>query len=188
MSLKKIIDQINETILPDCIEDSKVYGLAQSVVRTRNDEEENSIELLPGIVEHAGDIRYVGLDDEYKLQIYHKLISITAGKKAGRGSTDDLYNIYNCCMIVFNDRNKTRLRADEVFLIIQSNFPDVIALAPYRTISAMIKNVILDDQGVFESEYKGTEFDLPAHQNLFQINYTIESTFSKACFDTCPEI
>lgn len=183
MSVSLIIEEINESIaIPGCLGQGKIYCLANSIVRRTG----SQYDLLPGIIAKDGEITYVGLDDVESIIIYHKLLSITCQTKPGRGMADDLVNIYRCCMIVYMSREKMDMIPDEVFLLIQASTPDMIRLEPYRTIVIKFQNVDLDDQSVFEREYKGTDFRLPANHNIFQINYNIESTFSRICFNKCP--
>ncbi len=179
MSLVNIITEINENI-PECAY-GRLYGLAQTVIRTRGEK----FEFLPGIVADGGDIEYVGLDDDEPIIIYHKMLGIGCKTLPGTGNDYDIVNTFNNCMIVFNDRSKSQMRTDELLALIQSNIPSLLKVPPYRTVKMAFSNVAVDDMKVFESEYQNTEFRLPANKNLFQINYIIESTFNKKCFDKC---
>lgn len=181
MSVSNIITEVNKSI-PECLK-AKVYGLAQTVIRTRAGDE---YEFLPGIVSDNGEVKYVGLDDTESIIIYHKCKGITCNTKPGRGDSYDVLNVYDNAMIVYSDRQKTKLRPDELVLLIQANLPSTITLAPYMLIAVKFLNVVLNDQVVFLQEYKETDFRLPANKNLIQINYSIETTFQKRCFKECP--
>lgn len=181
MSVSKFIDEINKKIPPV---HGKVYGLANSIVRIRKD---LSIEMLPGIINKDGEVFYVGLDDVEPFIMYHKSGSITPISKAkGTGNTDDIVNSYNNSVIVYNDRKRTGMLPDEIVLFLQSVFPEMIRMEPYKTVSVRFSSVVLSDQAVFASEYQNTEFKLPPGKNLIQVNYIIESVFRKGCFEKCP--
>ena len=185
MPLRSFIDMINVP-LQDLIKGSKVFGLAQLVIRTSGTVQE----ILPGIVDLKGDIQYAGLDDVSSMRIYHRNTGITTAIATGKGFGDagnDLINTYQMSMVVFSDQQKVKKFPDELFLYLQANIPEFIKLEPYKTIAIKIGSVILDSKTVFDKEYAGTDFKLPAEKNLFQINYTIESTFKKGCFQKCPD-
>jgi len=185
MLLRDFIDKINADILT-LVKGIKVFGLAQSIIRTVGTEQE----LLPGIVNRSGEIEYVGLDDDNAVRIYHRNAGITTARSTSKGYADDqsdVINTYQMVMIVYIDHQKSKMYPDELFLFIQANMPDAIKSEPYKNISIRTTNTIMNSQLVFAGEYAGTEFKLPAEKSLFQINYVIETTFAKKCFKKCPE-
>lgn len=183
MSLSKLIQEVNEPLI-ECLPDGVVYGLAQSMVRKVGTE----LETLPAVVNHDGEGKYVGVDDDFGVIVYHKSLSIVCREVKGHGDFNDIVNTYTNCMIVYLDRKRLSIRADQLLLLIQAVFPSTIKLPPYKTVAIKFASVIMDDIAVFASEYKGTSFSLPAEKNIFQINYGIEATFSKNCFKDCSNI
>lgn len=186
MLLRSLIDELNKSFT-GIIPGLKTYGLAQSIVRTVGTEQE----LLPGVAGKDGEIKYVGIDDTAPIIIYHRNSGITTTRVTNRQGYGDglsnLVNTYQMAMIVFIDHKKTKLYPEELFLFLQSNIPDAVKSEPYKNISIRTTNVILNSQLIFSAEYAGTAFKLPVEKSLFQINYTIESTFDKNCFAKCPE-
>lgn len=186
MSLNKFIEVINEP-LKKLISGIKVYGIAESIARTKG----SVVEIIPGIVGNDGEIKYVGINDLDSVIIYHKANALGVKPSAVRkGYGDDpnnFVNAYAMSMIIYMDRSKTKLTPDQFFLFIQANLPFKIEQDPYALILIQINTVILNSQAVYDSEYKGTENKLPANHSLMQINYTIESTFNQNCFEKCPE-
>ena len=89
--------------------------------------------------------------------------------------------------IVLLPESVTKIFPEELFLFLQANFPEEIRSNPYKKVFIRTTNVILNSQQIFSAEYAGSNFLLPAEKSLFQINYTIESTFKKDCFAKCPE-
>lgn len=181
MALNKFIEIINKPLL-GLVQDIKVYGLAQAVVR--------GTQTMPMVVDKDGEMHYVGPDDLQSVIVYHKVgnVSVVLSQTVrGVGNENNaLINRYPMAMIIYLDQNKTKLLPDELFLYVQANMADFIPLSPYSLVSVTINNVILNGQQVFDSEFTGVD-PLPANQSLMQINYTIESTFKKKCFEKCPE-
>lgn len=182
MPLNSFISAINEK-LSSLIPGIKVYGITQSVQR--------GSETIPATVNKDGECRYVGLDDTYPAIIYHKNTAITTVRSARQGRGDeysDLINTYSLSMIVYLDHKRSCLLPDEMFLFLQANFPDAIKEDPFSLIRVNITSVILNSAQVLKTEYEGIELKIPPEKSLFQVNYNIETTFRKKCFEKCPEV
>lgn len=182
--ISEIIDYINTFIV---IPGAKIHGLAQLVIRKNHD---NSEQLMPGLIHYLGEITYVGIDDSFPLRLYHINNSITVNAVNGTGDNRDTVNTFNNSMYVYYDRKKINLMPDDIYLYIQSVVPQKIpaTLAAYTTLpfkSTFLKftNVILNSIQVFASQYQGTGYRLHPEKHLFAINYTVESTLKKDCFD-----
>jgi|SRR5688572_10343408 len=186
MLLRDFIKKINENFA-DLVPAIKVFGLAQLVERTAGTERET----LPGVVELGGEVKYVGPDDVDSVRIYHRNTSIVTSRSTqqkGYGDEHaDIVNTYQMLMIVYVNHKLSKLFPEELFLLLQANIPDAIKFSPYKKILLSTGNVIFNSQTVFNQEYIGASFKLPPEHNLFQINYNIETTFQKSCFDKCPE-
>lgn len=162
---------------------SKTYGIAQSVIRKTDD----GSQLLPCTVDKNGDYQFVGIDNTLPVSLYHKTNSIQI-KRNGKGVGDsigEVVNTYSNAMIVYLDTKKAGVTPDELLLQIQNSFPDAIRMQPYKNIVITFLNVILNSTQVWASEYQNTEYELLPETSLFAINYQIESTFKKGCFDNC---
>lgn len=183
MPLNSFISAINEK-LSGLVSGSKVYGIAQSVQR--------GSETLPATISKDGEYTYVGLDDVSPVIIYHKNIAITVSRSTNQkgfgNELPDLINTYSLNMIVYIDHKRACMTPDDFFLFIQANFPDGIKEEPFSFIRVNITSVILNSAQVLKTEYEGSEFKLPPEKSLFQINYNIETTFKKKCFEKCPEV
>lgn len=182
MSLKLFIGAINEhlTGLLTKWPGAKAYGLCQSV-----DEGEKT---FPAEVDDKGEGKYVGVDDNSPIILYHKCDDVKSNTvtKGGYGEQSFQSNTYNLKLIVYFDRRRVNLSPDELMLYIQSNFPDNLKSQPYISNYVRFAGVILNTKAVFNDEYKGIEFSIPLHCSMFQIGYTIESKFVKNCFAKCP--
>lgn len=177
-SVHDIVDKLNESLeLPS---GSDIYGIGQTAVRGKD--------RLPGVVNRKnGEIIYVGIDDKKPIRLYHKIDRIlvrTDPKKGFGNSLGPITNIYSISLIVFNNRKRTKMFADELSSLIQSQFPDSVSLEPYQSINIFFNSVILNDLQVWQQEYS-EDYRLPPEHNLFRIDYTVEATFLKGCFITC---
>jgi hypothetical protein len=158
----------------------EVYGIATSAWRNGKP----ATELYPVVYTKGGEGVYVGIQEKPVI-IYHRCNSLTAETGTTRYGDGSLIrtNRYNMNMIVFVDRNKTGLEADELFLLLQSVFPESVAVEPYMKVTTNIKNVILNTQQVFRNEYQGVTYFVKPEHALFQVDYTIESTLKPGCFN-----
>jgi hypothetical protein len=182
--ISSVIEEINKGFkkLFETTAGVKIYGLAHTMLRTKGSE----TELIPALVDHSGEGKYIGIDDTAPVIIYHKSNSITSTIRPSEGFGRDpggLVNTYNNTLIVYLNRKRLKLLPDELFLFIQAHFPDTFKMDPF-TVSIRITNVILNSQQVWASEYQ-RDFTLPPEANLFAVNYTVESSFKKGCFEKC---
>ena len=143
-----------------------------------------------GITQPVIDEKYVGADDKYPLVAYHKLGSLTSRSVEGNGYGRDAgtqTNVYSNSLVVFLNRKHCKLYPDELLLYIQANLPEQLSVDPYTRVYTTITTTQLDAETVYAQEYQKAPFELKADQYLFRINYTIETTFKKGCFKTCPQ-
>lgn len=175
-SVHNIVDEINSSLtwLPA---GSEANGIAELLLR------DNAT--IPAIGE-----KYVGIDDIYPVRIYHRLNSMSSSIKQGTGmgrSIGDQSNTYQLSMVVFLDHPKACLYPDEFLLTAQESVPERITLIPYKSIVTNFGSAVFDSQLVYRQEYVASDtYRLKADQFFFKINYSIETTFSKGCFKTCP--
>jgi len=186
MLLRSVIEKLNEN-LTGLVDGIKTFGLAQSVIRTVGSDEE----MFPGVIGKDGEIEYVGIDFDDKVRLYHRNAGITTSRSTQQAFGDsfsDVVNTYQMAMIVAIDHKRSNLYPEDLFLLIQANIPDrVDGISDYKSVYLNTTNVIMNSQLVFAAEYAGVDIKLPAEKSLFQINYTIQSTFKKDCFKKCPE-
>jgi hypothetical protein len=168
-SVRNIIDELNQA-LNAVFNGSKFYGAATSV--------ETNGRLQPSVNEFA-----VAFDDSYSMQVYHKINSVQITSRAGFGDIEATRNTYNLSAYIFNNEQKTKLKQEEVAMIIQSVFSSIKILS----VRIVPVNVILNSAGIFAAEYRGYEYPLSEYFSLMQFNYNVEITFKSGCFDLCPE-
>lgn len=177
--ISSVIDEINKGFkkLFETVAGVKIYGLAQTMLKEGK--------LIPTIISLTGKEQYAGVDDAHPVIIYHKSNSIQTAIKAG-GKGDDpgpLVNTYSNSLIVYLNRKRLKLLPDELYLYLQAAMPSGFSMPPFEIVIRQT-TVILNSQQVWASEYQ-RDFTLPPEANLFAVNYTVESSFKKNCFDKC---
>lgn len=134
--------------------------------------------------------KYVGIDDIYPVRIYHRLNSLTSSIRPNTGagrSVGDNVNTYQLSMVVFLDKPKSKMYADEFLLFAQANTPERLLVPPYKSVVITFTGGAFDSLSVYRQEYISSDtYRLKEDQFFFKINYSIETTFSKGCFKKCP--
>ena len=168
-SIRNIISQINNT-LNGIFKGSKIYGVATLV--EREGKSQPVVDSLP-----------VSYDDSYALQMYHRLQGVAISYEPGYGNTKTTTNTFQISAVVFNNEKITKIKTDEIALIIQS----VLSGLNIHSVEILPTQIILNSQQIFSTEYRGVNYALNEYQSLMQINYTVEITFKGVCFNLCPE-
>jgi len=175
-SIRDIVTELNSsfTWLPS---GRDVNGIAELLIR-----EDVTIPVV--------NERYVGIDDNYPVRIYHRLNSMSSSIKTGTGtgrSVGDQANTYQLSMVVFLDKPKANMYPDEFLLFAQANTPERLAIEPYNSVVTTFTSAVFDSLLVYRQEYISSDtYRLKEDQFFFKINYSIETTFSKGCFKKCP--
>lgn len=175
-SIRKIVDELN-VIVAGVFSGAKTYNIAYPALRDQD--------ILPAVGE-----KYVGIDDTFPMQVYHKLNTLVSSLQPVRAYGDSRgaqVNAWGMSMIIFNNGKRTKLTSDEIVLLIQSNIPQSIESDYYQYVNLTFQGANLNDQQVFAQEYRSEKYRLLSNQNLIQVNYTLETVFKKGCFIKCPE-
>jgi len=168
LSISKTVCAINDA-LKNVFKGAVYYGIAKPLATEGR--------YRPHIEDKA-----ISFDDDYAMKVYHK---VTAGRISyigGYGDNTDTINTFAMSAIVFNNQKKTKLRDDEIAVIIQSVLANITTT---ETITPT--DFILNSEQVFSVEYRGHQYALPDNMSLMQFNYTVAITFKGGCFDICPE-
>lgn len=169
LSIRNIITTINGS-LQGIFKGSKLYGMAVLVEREGRSQ--------PSVNEQA-----VTFDDSYGMQMYHRVQGATITYVPGYGDTQNTVNTYQAFAVVFNNEKITKLKQDELAMIMQS----ALAALNITSVRVLPTGFILNSQQVFATEYRGTPYSMDEYKSLMQINYTVEVSYRGICFNLCPE-
>lgn len=174
--LQSIVKWINGELC-ELVPGAKVYGIA----KTAN---------VDGIIKPyvPDEQKSISPDDTYPFQSYHKEQSLSSANinRSGYGDTlNDLANTYGMSLIIFFDENKTGVKTDELYTLIQARITGILKIEGYKSIRVGVNNAILNDGQVWRQEYGDTPFKLFASQRLIQIGYSVLVTLDKNCFPKC---
>lgn len=152
----------------------KAYGIAKLTKREK--------ETLPA----EGEV-YIGIDDTYKAQIYHKINGLNIARQTS-GFGDNVKKIYTYQMAMILFLNKVNFNAEDIVAIFDANIPQQIKTDYTQRVNINFLSAVLNDEQIYSQEYKNSDtYRLGVGQRLIQINYTLEALYKPGCFDICPE-
>lgn len=184
MTINKIIQQVNERLANAFkgFAGSIFYPVAETVYRISG----TVVEEMPGIVSDEGEITYVGPDDVAPIIGYWKVdqLSTNSTSKQSFGRDEFRYtNVYRCSLILYYDRKRVKIDRDAMYLIVLANASGFAPPDDFRSVLARFGGVNLNSRQVYDREFKGPEFTLPAERCMIEISCTIEGEFDKSCLD-----
>lgn len=169
LSINDITKWANDKIC-QLLPDAKFYGIAKTARKDDN--------IMPYI-----DEKYIGIDDTFSGQLYHKLLNIASANvpASGYGDQDqNLQNTYGMAMIVYFSEGKCGA-ADRLYTFIQSAITGRLKSDGYRSIRVNVTSAVLNDAQVWAQEYGQSPFKLSGEQRLIQVNYNIVMVYDKQC-------
>lgn len=148
----------------------------------------------PCTVDNDGECTPIGLDDTYPFQIYHRIISLnnspTITDNYGDGSTW-YKQTAQMVLILSTDRGKIQMEAEDLVSLILVNMPSKIPQATLTSLGLYSVDIyasgeaIIDNEIVYNREFRNVEYLLKPNSVLYSISYTIEIVFSKNCLPPC---
>jgi hypothetical protein len=160
-----------------------VLGVAQSV---RLDSGKDRSRIVPGVFKAPNDVIYAGFDDNYALCCYHRIDTMTPRKVAGGyGDNEKILLSHNMQLVVCANTVVVKKDAAEIALNIQFAFPERIKPGEpgFDSIAFNVNSINLNAEQVFAAEFKNVPFFLGPEHALLKVQYTIESTMNKRCYE-----
>lgn len=174
LNIKEIVSWINGR-LATLVPGSKFFGIAKTALKDDK--------ILP----IEGD-KYIGLDDTFPMMVYHKELGLTSGETTGSGYGDNIKNIINShsmAMIIYYNSAKTRVGADQLYMIMQKRVSGVLKSPGIKYARIIFNSAILEDARIYVQEYGAGPVRLKPAQRLIQVNYTVQIVFDKNCVAAC---
>lgn len=131
-------------------------------------------------------------DDRYNFQTYHRITGDKQYSKSefstGRGESMLIERV-PMCMVVIAQRSKLQLTSEQLEQAIVKHLvyrldPTELTTLHLKNCDVMVQSTDFNSYNVFNQEYTGVDTFLIDNLIYFKINYTIESTFGKGCFNT----
>lgn len=160
----------------------KFYGMTQSL---KKQDEEGNISVYPAVVDDEGEGDWVGVDDTAPMIIYHKNLNVSLKTVLGYGEENNPVSLYGNQMIVFFDRSKINIPADEIHLFVMARTSERFKMRDFKSVRIIFQSVNLNSQLIYQAEYQTSE-PLAPQFAMVAINYQVESIFIKNCFPVCP--
>ena len=151
--------------------DLKTYGIAKAAVKGDN--------IAPYV-----DEKYIGIDDTFKAQAYHKQLTISSTNVPSSGYGDNeqsLQNTFGMALIIYFNEEKCGFSADKLYTFIQSAITGRLKSEGFKSVRIGVSSAILNDAQVWAQEYGATQYKLAGPQRLIQVNYTIVMVYDKEC-------
>lgn len=171
----------------------KFYELADLVTESLKD----TIITRPCTVDNDGECTPIGIDDTYPFQVYHRIISLqnnpTTTDNYGDGSTW-YKQTAQMVLVLVTDRGKIQMEAEDLVSLIVVNIPATIPQATLTSLGLYSADIyasgeaIIDNEIVYNREFKNVEYLLKPNSVMYSIAYTIEVVFSKNCLLHCVEL
>jgi hypothetical protein len=168
MITKKIVTQIdvsikNKMALFCCMENTEFFGIAEPIVRSADSSEE----WFPVVIDKSGEDRYVFIDDNFSIGIYHRIVDrVYIPVLNSYGDSPTLTVQTDMKLVCWGLINETLTNADQVERLIYSSLPAEIT--PTRS--------TFDRALVFGTEFRGIDFFVPEVAFLFSIDYYFKDT------------
>jgi hypothetical protein len=182
--LKVFTDGVNDGIVTGILSKDtkfsgyKIFGIAELV--TAEKQTFPSVFLKDGV--------YAGIDDRYPVIIYHRVNQVSISEPGfgyGNVRSNTMQAAFSMVMVVYLDKKVTCITSDEFLLLLLTSIPEGLNVEDFQDVKIKIGSAVLNQQAVFQNEYKGVQFFLKPESSLLSVSYTIEGRFKKGCFYYC---
>ena len=176
---------IKATLNDNRFKDSVYFGIATLV--------QHEDRIQPMLTDNHDVNRIITPDNSIPLQIYHRTISISRTSTTTTGFGDansEIKETTSMAMIAIATRKLLRLTPEELEAAIIASMPAVLTPTTRKALklkSCSIKPTTsnLDAAEVYLQETKSDKFELQPNSLMLRINYSIECTYNRACFQLC---
>lgn len=186
----EIVDYINTVLKEGQFKASRFRKGRFSGIAEQQKTEEG--EYKPGICNHYGDVEYVGIDDTYPFQIYHRVIQPNAAENIEQefGDNKAIIETTNMLMIVIGDRNRLQLTAEDIKTGIAAALPLELPDTQLNILGLQQANILPGNFNwnrfdVYRNEFNIRESFFNTNTIIFSFSYQIETVYNQSCFTLC---
>lgn len=180
--IAEVINIINHQLVCCMPRGSRLYSLAQLMARPQVGTD--AVQTLPAVVDKYGEGTYVGIDDTFPLQLYHRMLTLSVSYPPASGygdATADTTNTFGMLMVVYMNLKRVDMTVDEMVLSLQGLLGFSKPVRPYKLITVRVTGAQLVGSTVFAQEYQNTGDRIPPGAALFSISYQVEARFTSGC-------
>lgn len=145
---------------------------------------------LPGVIDFSGNIDYVGADDAYNFQMYHRVLSANFDDDVENeyGNKVYMHEVSNMILVVMYDITKVKVRKEDVMALIADGWTYQFTPTQLTALDIIDLNItggdfVTNSDEVFANEYG--EGERKPEWVFFSFNYTIETNNKKGCYSIC---
>lgn len=186
--LDYITGVMNEAILDGLpCENAQILGVA-SLVRTTKGGKQVT---WPATYTGKGEQEFAGIDDKYDVCSYHRALNMSVGAATGATYGDVKTNVrlqHRMSLVIYAHRDKLKMSADQLALMLHFWLPESLTKderpQDFYSVNINVSDVVLNEEAVFNEEFKNVDFFLGPEHVLLKCNYVIESVLNKRCFNT----
>lgn len=158
------------------------------------DKDKNNETWYPALIDDQGEGQSVVVNDNYPLQIYHRILNLNNELIDIENFGDEnqkLKETAQMTMIIISDRNIIQMRGEDLIALIAVNIPGKLQKSDLQFLNLnsvdMFANgeAIIDNEIVYKREYNTGEYLLKSNSVMYSLAYTIISIFDKKCFPNC---
>lgn len=149
-------------------------------------------EFKPGTCDNYGDVTYVGIDDTYPFQVYHRVIQPNAAENIEQafGDRKEIKETTNMLMVVIGDRARLQLTAEDIKTGIAASLPLELPDNELNNLGLQQANILPGSFNwnrfdVYRNEFNLKESFFNTNTIIFSFSYQIESVYDQTCLSIC---
>jgi len=190
----QIVTQINADLITNQFSSKKFQkGRFSGIAELITKKDGNQRQSVPVVINNAGDVTNLVIDDKYPFELYHRHIGSTVdpvddseqyGDRVIRQETAQML------LVVMGNRRRLDLTREELITGIMLGMPLELGSTFLTTNSLDNANIIpgdfnLDGEEAWNTEYNTTDVMLKPETIFFTMTYGIESRVKVGCIDVC---
>lgn len=149
-------------------------------------------EFKPGVCDNYGDVTYVGIDDTYPFQVYHRVIrpNVEYNSEQDFGNLKSIIETTDMQMIVIGDRARLQLTAEDIKTGIAASLPlelpdNELNILGLQQVNILPGNFNWNRYDVYRNEFNIKESFFNTNTIIFSFSYQIETVYDQTCFTLC---
>lgn len=186
-----IVSQINTHLKDNSFKDRKFHdtnyvGITELVPFETS--EEGRIQVIPAIVQADAEAQPITLDDNFPMQVYHRMNSRTPTKQKNQvgDSNINVADTYDMTIFIIADRDKITETQATIDQLAFRMFPDIIKQAGKVTCNIEPGRTDFRTKTIFESEFQGLPYSGFYQYFMTKMDYQVKPrSYRRKCEVIC---